>query len=37
MSLADGYSFSIKAKEYIDFKWKESDKEGEFVDMAQMI
>ena len=31
MSLADGYSFSIKAKEYIDFKWKETAKAGEFV------
>ena len=31
MSLADGYSFSIKSKEYIDFKWKASAKAGEFV------
>ena len=31
MSLADGYSFSIKSKEYIDFKWENSKKNGEFI------
>jgi hypothetical protein len=31
MSLADGYSFSIKAKEYIDFEWENSKKKGEFI------
>jgi hypothetical protein len=31
MSLADGFSLSIKAKEYIDFEWKESNKKGEFI------
>mgnify|MGYP001277294784 FL=1 len=31
MSLADGFSFSIKSKEYIDFKWENSNKNGEFI------
>ena len=31
MNLTDGYSFSIKAKEYIDFEWETSKNKGEFI------
>ena len=31
MSIAEGYSFSIKAKEFIDFEWKKTENKGEFI------